>query len=93
MEEKLLKEINKIRTMIKEDYSMEQVYNKMIDLNRIDERVDEFTTYFIDSLDLDYDYSSILVEDIWGNYIEATIEDILDTLEEIEYNLIRVEGE
>ena len=89
---KLLKGIEEIRGIIETGASMEEVYNSMIDLNRIDVRVDDYTCYYMDSIDLGHEYSKIMVEDMFGGYLEATMEDIKVTLNELEYYLIDEKG-
>lgn len=93
------KRIEQIRGLLR-DNKINEAYDMMISLNEFDERVDNYTCYFINSLDLDKetlgalyddvdkDNGSILVECVLCGYMYATSFDLEDTLQEIEYNLL-----
>lgn len=87
-------QIKQIRELLKQD-DMHKAYDLMIGLNRFNEKVDNYTVFFINSLDVDKRYieddveideenGSILVESVLGGYILAKADDIEDTLKEIE---------
>lgn len=76
---------------------MHEAYNKLISLNELNPDIDNFTVYFINSLDVyfeeseecfdfdvDEEMGTILVEAVLGGYIPAKPHDIEDTLKEIE---------
>lgn len=87
------KHIECIRRLLDEGL-LDEAYDMMIDLNRYDERVDNYTRYYIVALDLDnykelgFKEDDILVECVFCGYMLATAQDIHDTLDEIEYYLI-----
>ena len=87
------KHIECIRRLLDEGL-LDEAYDMMIDLNRYDERVDNYTRYYIVALDLDnykelgFEEDDILVECVLCGYMLATAQDIYDTLDEIEYYLI-----
>ena len=88
-------EIDNIRRMLTNG-NIHEVYDRMISLNEFNKDVDDYTCYFMNSIDASEFYECeeneldgiIIVENGLGNYQRATMKDIEETLNEIEENLI-----
>ena len=95
MDIKLKNEIDNIRGMFS-SANIHDIYDRMISLNELDKNVDDYTCYFMNSIDASEFYECeenendgiIIVENGLGFYQRATIKDIEETLCEIEENLL-----
>ena len=95
MKKEFKKEIDNIRAMLSHA-TMHEIYDKMISLNEFDVKVDDYTCYFMNSIDASDFYECeeneldgvIIVENSLGFYQRATMKDIKDTLDEIEERLL-----
>ena len=91
----LKKEIDNIRAMLT-SATIDELYDRMINLNTFNENVDDYTCYFMNSIDASEFYECdenefggmIIVENGLGFYQPATIHDIKETLDEIEERLL-----
>ena len=98
--ESFINEISSIRSLLSENNIM-GAYDKMISLNEYDDRVDDYTCYFLNTFTDNIDYSIIegateeqledgivIVEGALSGYVVAQASDIEETLKEIEENLL-----
>ena len=83
------KQIQEIRELLKANNIIEAT-DKMIDLNRYSIDVDNYTQYFISSIDIDIPGDEkIMVEAVLSGFVEASAMDIEDTLKEIEEKFLK----
>ena len=83
------KQIKEIRELLKVNNIIEAT-DKMIDLNRYNIDIDNYTQYFISSIDLDIPGDEkIMVEAVLSGFVEASAMDIEDTLKEIEEKFLK----
>ena len=79
--------IEEIRVLLNEGKKVE-AFEEMVSLNIFNPDTDDYMQYFMSSYDLideNMEHEElVLVEDVYGNFIEASVGDLLDTLEEIE---------
>lgn len=83
----MLNKIKEIRGLLSEGKKVE-AFEEMVSLNIFNKDTDDYMQYFMSSYDLtdeNMEYEElVLVEDVYGNFIEASVGDLLDTLDEIE---------
>ena len=79
--------IKEIKVLLNEGKKVE-AFEEMVSLNIFNPDTDDYMQYFMSSYDLidkNMEHEElVLVEDVYGNFIEASVGDLLDTLEEIE---------
>lgn len=79
--------IKEIRALLSEGKKVE-AFEEMVSLNIFNPDTDDYMQYFTSSYDLideNMEHEElVLVEDVYGDFVEAGIGDLLDTLEEIE---------
>ena len=83
----MLNKIKEIRGLLSEGKKVE-AFEEMVSLNIFNKDTDDYMQYFMSSYDLTDENMEheelVLVEDVYGNFIEASVGDLLDTLDEIE---------
>ena len=83
----MLNKIKEIRGLVSEGKKVE-AFEEMVSLNIFNKDTDDYMQYFMSSYDLTDENMEheelVLVEDVYGNFIEASVGDLLDTLDEIE---------
>ena len=83
----MLNKIKEIRGVLSEGKKVE-AFEEMVSLNIFNKDTDDYMQYFMSSYDLTDENMEheelVLVEDVYGNFIEASVGDLLDTLDEIE---------
>ena len=83
----MLNKIKEIRGLLSEGKKVE-AFEEMVSLNIFNKDTDDYMQYFMSSYDLideNMEHEElVLVEDVYGDFIEASVGDLLDTLDEIE---------
>ena len=83
----MLNKIKEIRGLLSEGKKVE-AFEEMVSLNIFNKDTDDYMQYFMSSYDLtdeNMEHEELVrVEDVYGNFIEASVGDLLDTLDEIE---------
>ena len=83
----MLNKIKEIRGLLSEGKKVE-AFEEMVSLNIFNKDTDDYMQYFMSSYDLideNMEHEElVLVEDVYGDFIEASVGDLSDTLDEIE---------